>query len=184
MTLWGIGETVLVQKHRFEAGSAARCYGDGIMISFINSPSLETYTTGRELFVHANICVQRVFVSLRLVCVCVCVGAVTIWDVFHPLITYMTCQPYILHLPALKSQMKKPRCHLRLTHSFKCVSSPRHNACCSFSLSLFHFYWSKFSRTCFFNNAQNVFLGHWGLSQSSRVMPFEKWEHRVWWTMH
>lgn len=97
---------------------------------------------------------------------CMCVGAVTFWDVFHPLITYMTCQPCILHFPALRSQMKMPRCHLRPTHSFKRVYSPRHNWGCSLSLSLFHFLLIQVQQYRFCNTAHNVFLGHWGLSQS------------------
>lgn len=131
MTPSGIGKTVLVQKHWFEA----RCYGDGTMISLINSPSLERYTKGWELFVHANISVLRVFVFLRLVCMyaCWCSHILRCFSPSHNLHDLSA-----LHLPstALKSQMKKPRCHLRTTHFFKCVSLSRHNGCCYFTLSL------------------------------------------------
>ncbi len=88
----------------------------------------------------------------------------------------MTCQPYILHLPALKVKWKSPAV-ISDAHTPSNVSLHQGITAAALSLSLFHFYWSKFSRTCFFNNAQNVFSGHWDLSKSSRVTSFEKWEH-------
>lgn len=142
------------------------------MISLINSPSLERYTKGWELFAHANISVPRVFVFLRLVFMYVC-WCSHILRCFSPSHNLHDLSALHLLSTALKSQMKKPRCHLRPTHSFKCVSLSRHNGCCYFSLSL-SFLQILVQQNFFFNNAQNVFLGHKGLSQSSIVMPFEK----------